>query len=120
LTLPTDQLGRLVDEIATHGAVRRGYLGVAVQRVRLPRAIAEQLGRASGALVLGVDDDSPAATAGLVLGDVIVELGGAAVDGPDGLRAVLAIRAGATASVRTLRAGGWTELEITVGQRGAR
>jgi S1-C subfamily serine protease len=120
LTIPVVTLARVVGEIAAHGAVRRGYLGVGVQRARLPQAIAAALGRATGALVVSVDDASPAAGGGVLLGDVLVELDGAPVDGPDGLRQALVDRGGATAALRLLRAGALLDLPLTVGQRGAR
>ncbi len=118
ITAPT--LRRVIDELAAHGSIRRGWLGVGAYRVRLPRAIADQLGREHGALVVAVDENSPAAAAGLHLGDVIVELDGQPVGDPEQLRAALADRAGAQVAVRVLRAGQLTAVAVAVGQRGGK
>jgi serine protease DegQ len=118
LTVPIATLVRITDELAAHGAVRRAYLGVGVQPVRLPAALEGELGQTSGALVMSVDDGSPAADAGLLLGDVVVALAEVTVTGPDALRAALADRGGNQVVVRLLRAGELIDRTVTVGQRG--
>jgi S1-C subfamily serine protease len=119
VTVPVVTLDRVVTELETHGAIRTGYLGVGVHRVRLPQAIADQLSRRSGALVVSVAENSPAARAGLVLGDVIVAVDGEPIEDPVDLRAALADRADRTVPVELLRAGALTEIEATIGHRGA-
>jgi S1-C subfamily serine protease len=79
LALPHATLARVVHELTTHGRVRRGYLGVATQPIRLPGALRESLGQRSGAIVLDTEPAGPAHSAGLVLGDVIVTLNGVAI-----------------------------------------
>jgi S1-C subfamily serine protease len=118
VTAPT--LRRVIDELVAHGAVRRGWLGVGAYRVRLPAGIAGQLGRDHGALVVAVEDGSPAAAGGLHLGDVIVDLGGDPVTDPDDLRAALADRADAQVTAKVLRAGQLVDLTLAVGRRGGR
>ncbi len=116
IAVPVDTVKRVAAELLAHGSVRRGYLGVAVQRVRLPDDLATSLGQKSGALVVRVDPDSPAATSGLVLGDTIVALDGKPVSGPDGLRELLADRRGGTLPGRILRGGALQDLQLTVGE----
>jgi S1-C subfamily serine protease len=118
LTIPVETLGRLVDSILAHGVARRGYLGVAVQRVRLPRDAAGAAGQDSGALVVAVDEGSPAEDGGLLLGDTLVGLGGRQVDGPDAVRQGLLDQGGQRVLARVLRAGALVDLELAVGQRG--
>jgi S1-C subfamily serine protease len=117
LAVPAATLSRVVGELQQHGAIRTGYLGVGAQPVRLPAAIATQLGRRRGALVVSVADGGPAATAGVVLGDVVVAVAGDPVTDPIDLRASLLERAGQTVKVSLLRAGALTEVEATVGER---
>lgn len=117
IALPVSTVKRVAAELLAHGAIRRGYLGVAVQRVRLPDDLASALGgQKSGALVVRVDPDSPAAKSGLVLGDTIVTLDGEAVGGPDRLRELLADRKGAALAGRIVRGGALQDLKLTVGE----
>jgi S1-C subfamily serine protease len=117
VAVPTLTLRRVVDKLTSHGSVRRGYLGVGVQRVRLPQNVRDELSRRSGALVISVADDGPAAAAGVVLGDVFVALDGEAVRGPESLRDALTERSGRQVSATILRAGALEDIELTVGER---
>jgi S1-C subfamily serine protease len=117
LTVPTATIRRVVAELLAHGAVRRGYLGVAVQRVRLPGDTAAATGRQTGALVVAVDDGSPAQRSGIVLGDVLVELDGQAVAGPDDLRELLGDRHGKKVAASVLRAGKLESVELEIGEQ---
>jgi len=116
LTVPTSTVRRVVGELLSHGAVKRGYLGVAVQRVRLPDGVVAGAGQKTGALVVGVDDDSPAARSGLVLGDVLVAVDGRAIPGPDELRELLTDRRGVELEARIVRVGKLESIRLSVGE----
>ena len=117
IAVPVDTVARVAAELLAHGAIRRGYLGVAVQRVRLPDDAAAGLGgQTSGALVVRVDADSPAARSGLVLGDTLVTLDGEAVSGPDRLRELLADRRSGTLAARIVRGGALADIQLQVGE----
>jgi S1-C subfamily serine protease len=116
LTVPTATVRRVVTELLAHGAVKRGFLGVAVHRVRLPDGVAASLSQKSGALVVGVDEGSPAARSGLVLGDVLVALDGRPVAGPDDLRELLTDRRGVDVDARIIRVGKVESIRLTVGE----
>ena len=118
LTIPQVTLQRVVDELVTHGRVRRGYLGVATQPVRLPAALRDSLKQRSGALVLDTEADGPAHKAGLTLGDVIVALDGTPIRGPRELASALATKLAATVSLSVVRGGQVVSVQLTTAERG--
>jgi S1-C subfamily serine protease len=89
VSLPAAGVGRIVDALLAHGRVRRARLGVAVERVELPRAAAERVGRSRGLLVTQVVDGSPAERGGLFIGDVILAIGETATERVEDLRSAL-------------------------------
>lgn len=118
LAVPSSSLERLVETLSTHGRVRRGYLGIGAQRARLPAAVAAELGRDVGLLVVSVEPDSPAEQGGIFLGDTIVTLDGESVARIDDLMALLAGDRVATAvPVQIVRGGELQELAVTIGER---
>ena len=100
------------------GSLKRGYLGLAGQPVELPEGQRDQDGRTQALLVAGVTAGSPAATAGLIVGDVLLAFDGHAVESPEDLMDLLVgDRVGRQAALRVLRGGTATELTVTVGER---
>lgn len=117
LLLEKPTLDRIVTALLTHGRVRRGYLGVGTQAVRLPEAAAESAGQASGLLVSSVQPESAAAKAQLLLGDVLLLLGTARLTDAGALQAALEDAEGETLSLQLLRAGQPLRVEVTPGAR---
>lgn len=117
IAVPTATLRRVVAELAAHGGVRRGYLGVGAFPAQLPPPLAQLIGRDRGALVASVEDGAPAATAGVLVGDVIVELAGTPVTDPDSLRLALGDRPGEAVELVVLRGGTRQALSVTLGSR---
>ncbi len=78
-------------ELAAHGRVRRGYIGVVAQQAPIPPAFARSVGvdQDFGVWVAGVERGGPAAQAGLQEGDLIIAVNGKAVTGLDDLLAAL-------------------------------
>jgi serine protease Do len=74
--IPIEMAVDVADQLKENGRVSRGWLGVLIQEVT--RELAESFGMETphGALVAKVLDDSPAESAGLQVGDVIVEFNG--------------------------------------------
>jgi len=105
LAIPTQTLRRVIGELEAHGGIRHGYLGVG--------AVHSQL----GALIASLDDGGPATKAGLLVGDVLLEVDGIAVRGPDELRKALSPRAGKTVALALSRGGSRIELQVEVGTR---
>ncbi|HEX4417191.1 MAG TPA: trypsin-like peptidase domain-containing protein, partial [Kofleriaceae bacterium] len=81
LAVPTATLGRVVDELRAHGGVRKGYLGVGAFPAQLSPPLAQLIGRDRGALIASIEDGSPAAAAGLIVGDIIIAVADAEVTG---------------------------------------
>lgn len=106
--------------ILEHGRTKRGYLGIAGQTVPLPEAQSAKAGRSEALLVVGVTDGSPAAASGVLVGDVLFELGGRSVGSTDDLLELLgSIDVGKPSTARVLRGSTAIDLEITIGERPA-
>jgi serine protease DegQ len=118
LLVPGATLRRVVESVLAHGKVRRGFLGVGAYPVRLPAALEQRLGQPVGLILVGVQPDSPAAQAGLVLGDVLLAFDGHPLADLTQLHALLAEeRIGQQATLRLLRGGEPRDVAVTVGAR---
>ncbi len=96
----------------------RGYLGLATHPVPLAPAPRALTGEELALLVSRVEEDSPAARAGIVLGDALLSFGGEALQDPGELLALLAEdRIGDTVSMKLLRGGEVREVQVTIGTR---
>jgi S1-C subfamily serine protease len=90
LAVPIDATTRpILAALMRDGRVRRAYLGVVGGTRALPGALAASLGRTRGLEVVQLLDRSPAATAGVRAGDLIVGLDGRAVEGVGDLQRLL-------------------------------
>lgn len=93
LALPADAALRArVDALGRGESVERPRLGIAVAPARVARRLRRSVGlpERDGVLVRGVEDDSPAARAGIRDGDLIVEIAGRSVTEVDQLQEILA------------------------------
>lgn len=119
IVLPTATLVESVEALAAHGGIRRGFIGVVVQPVALPSAAGEASGQEHGLLLSGVEEGGPADQAGLMLGDVLLQVGDTALSHPVDLRAQLGTDTIHSEVLVTLwRAGELKTIEVTVGERG--
>jgi S1-C subfamily serine protease len=119
VTIPLTTLELVVETLLAHGRMRRGYLGVNTQPVRLPEAVKQQLNQETGLMLAGIEPDSPAEKSGLLLGDVLVSLAGAPIRHHDDLLITLTgERIGQAVSFRLLRGGELKEVAVTIGEKG--
>jgi S1-C subfamily serine protease len=115
--IPADLAWRTAGTLSERGSVKRGYLGILSQPVRLPDG--QSLAQRGGLLVVGVEDGSPAGRGGLIVGDILATLDGQPVEDTDDLLVLLAgDRVGRPVPVKLVRGGELAEIEITVGERG--
>jgi len=97
------------------GRIRRSYIGVSAQTVPVHRRVVRfyDLPKESGALVLSVEENSPAKRAGLREGDIVVALDSKPIAGVDDLHRVLTdVRVGVSCSLTILRHTEKLELKI--------
>ncbi len=118
LTVPVSTLRRVVETLLAHGKVKRGYLGLSTQTVRLPQALSQQLNQETGLLVASVEADSPAEQGGLLLGDTLVALDSVTVRHHDDLLTLLSPdRVGQAVPIKLIRGGEVTEVSVTIGDK---
>jgi len=120
LTIPVKMAWRVADSLAKHGSVKRGYLGVRTQPVDVPEASRQALKREQpqGLLVLWLEEGGPAATAGLLVGDILVAINGQQVAEADDLfSALTGDTVGKSVAVDVLRGGRPETVNVTVGER---
>jgi S1-C subfamily serine protease len=114
LAIPASTVNRVVDEILSRGHVARGYLGVGLQQVELPD-------HHKGLIVLSLEPDGPAAKAGVLIGDVLVSLGGAAVTDTDDIQSVLERHSvGQKIDAGVVRGGAALTIGVVIGERSRR
>jgi len=117
--IPADIAWRTAGTLSERGSVKRGYLGILSQPVRLPNGQSLGLTQRGGLLVVGVEDGSPAGRGGLIVGDILATLDGQPIEDTEDLLVLLAgDRVGRSVPVKLVRGGELTEVEITVGERG--
>jgi S1-C subfamily serine protease len=117
--IPADVAWRVARMLESQGSIKRGYLGILSQPVRLPDGQRTGLTQRGGLLVVGVEDGSPAGRGGLMLGDILATLDGQPVEDTDDLLVLLAgERVGETVPVKVIRGGELRTLQITIGERG--
>jgi len=114
--LPVEVAERVAESLRAHGRIRRAYLGVGVQPIRLTETLG--LGQESGLLVVTVETGGPADKAGLLQGDTLVTVDDDPLFGRlDALFAVLrALDADSTHTFGVVRAGEVKEVMVTLGE----
>ena len=122
VTLPAAAVDRVLDELLEHGRVRRPFVGVAAQPVALSASIVKhhELADDSALLIVSVADGSPADSAGVLVGDVLLEANGKSLSRPtDLLDALSDVPVGESLRLKVLRGGTVKSVSVTPTDRGA-
>jgi serine protease Do len=107
----------VVAQLEENGHVTRGYIGVEAQQLKGATAEALHLSENSGALIAGVQPDSPASNAGIEPGDVIQSVNGTKIKNPRDLAVNIAgIKPGDEAKLQVLRDGQTKDIDLKVAQ----
>ena len=116
--IPARQAQQVIDDLADSGRVDRGWMGVQIQMLTEDLAKGLGLDGTEGALVADVFEDSPAGSAGIRTGDVVLEFDGKAVSSSRRLPHLVAeAEAGESVEVVVWRDGEPMTLSLVVGLR---
>jgi len=114
--IASDVVKTVVAQLKDNGAVSRGWLGVEIQPVTPELADSLGVKDASGALVAKATSESPAAAAGVKVGDVITAVNGQKIADPKELaRRIAALGPKKTAELTVLRGGAAQTIDVTLG-----
>ena len=120
IVIPAETLARVIDPLLTQGRIVKGWLGVGLQPVNIPDSLRQTAERDSGLMVVGLAGGGPAETAGVMPGDIVLDIDGAQAGRPRSLTALLGPdRIGQTVALRLLRAGSVQTIAVTIAARPA-
>jgi S1-C subfamily serine protease len=118
VVIPATIAWSAASQMLERGSLKRGYLGIAAQSVSIPEKQRTAAGAPQALLVLAVKDGSPAADAGLFVGDVLVSLDGTTLASPEELLDLLVgDRVGRPLVLRVLRGGAPVDVTVTARER---
>jgi serine protease Do len=119
--IPTQIVRPTVDSLIKTGKVDHGYMGIGISDVTPEQAKFFHVNNATGAVVTQVEAGSPAAKAGLKVGDVITELNGQTIEDAGELQVEVGQKQpGATIDLKVMRDGSAVNLPITLEKFGDR
>ena len=121
LAIPASTIERVLNPLLSEGRVARGWLGVALQQVRVPERMRDAAGRDAGMMVIGLAPTSPAEQAGVLPGDIVLEVDGKQTGRARGLASVLTPeRIGEPVTLKLLRAGDIRLVTVIIGTQPAK
>ncbi|MEQ1758637.1 MAG: S1C family serine protease [Vicinamibacterales bacterium] len=104
--------------VLERSGIKRGYLGIAVQPVRVSQRQVEVAGRDAAVLIAAVKDGSPAANAGVLVGDLLLSVDGHSIASPEELLDLLdGERVGHSAELKILRGDTPVTLSAVIAER---
>jgi serine protease Do len=120
LAIPAAMADNVYRQLIESGKVTRGWLGVGIQEVTPELAKSFNLKTPEGVLISQVEPNSPAAKAGLLSEDIILEYNGKETKTPRDLSmAVADTKVGVPAKLKVLRDGRTLNMDVAVGEKPA-
>ena len=120
ITVPATTVQRVAAELLEKGSIERPYLGLGMQPVALPESLRSKLNLTAddGLMVVHLDASGPAEKAGVLLGDLLIELAGRGLQEIEGVQDVLRrAKAGQEIEAKLIRAASITTLKIKLEPR---
>jgi len=115
--IPIDVAINVAEQLKLNGKVIRGWLGIAIQDITKELSESFGMNDTKGALVAGVEKNSPAAKGGLLPGDVILQFNkNDIVNSSDLPKFVGTTKPKSSAPVEVIRKGKRLKLNIVVGE----
>jgi serine protease Do len=115
--IPSDMAKTVMDSIIKYGKVIRGWMGVSIQNLTAELAKSLGIKETEGALISGVEKNSPADKAGFKRGDLVIALDGRKVADSTSLRNMVASSApGTKVDVKIVRDGKEMTIGMTLGE----
>ncbi len=111
-------MARVVDSLLTEGRIAKGWLGIGLQPVMIPDSFRQTAERDSCLMVVGLVGAGPAETAGVLPGDIVLDIDGTPAGRPRVLTALLGLdRIGQIVTLRLLRADAVQTIAVTIAAR---
>jgi S1-C subfamily serine protease len=120
ITIPIELALKVAEVLKEHGTIKRGYLGISGQPAELPEGASQSLKReqTTGLLIVGLEEDGPAAKGGMILGDILVGLAGKPIESHKQLLWNLSGEVvGQETELEVLRGGKPEVLKVKIGER---
>ncbi len=123
VTIPASTLTRIAEELATSGHVSKPFIGLVMQPVQIPESLQKKAGvtTPSGLLVMQVEPDGAANKAGVLLGDILLDMDGRTFADLDDVYAALGEKGpGQVVQTSIIRGGNKLEISVQIGERPSR
>jgi len=115
--IPTNMIMTIKESLVKHGEVRRGLLGVTTQDLTPELVSAFNLENKQGAAISRIENNSPAAKAGLEPGDIIVAANGKTVKNSQDINNIIGLlQIGDKVSIEFFRGNEKKEVTTTIGK----
>ena len=116
--VPVNMVRKVAAELIRSGTVHRGYLGILPQEITAEIKETWDLKNEKGVIIGGVESGTPAFEAGLLVGDIILQFNGRAVEDVPSFRSLVAeAGVGIGVPIHLLRNGKAEEIRVVLAER---